>query len=246
MEFRVSLTPPPSHHHRGERLIRNFGARVPRGNVLFGFPRATISFPPMQACQRRTIGGGGGSGGGDGDRGVVRSAPVAPTAPCVPLPPLRHAALSDHPTHPLRMGLIPFSVRRDCTARGRYWGAYGSARGCTTHSLPPLSVYPFPLPFAYLPFYRSYVRIPSVSAFPVPSAQALHRPRSLFLFSITRPPLILILRSEYGEIRGARFTDQGDLRNSAVEELPISDMRANAYTLASRDLCVCMRDNSTV
>lgn len=69
------------HHHRGERLIRNFGARVPRGNVLFGFPRATISFPPMQACQRRTIGGGsvGGGGGGGCDGDSVRS--VVPTAP---------------------------------------------------------------------------------------------------------------------------------------------------------------------
>lgn len=38
--------------------------------------------------------------------------------------------------------------------------------------------------------------------------------------------------------------DPGDLRNSVVEELPISDMRASAYTLASAswDLCVCMRD----
>lgn len=93
------------HHHRGERLIRNFGARVPRGNVLFGFPRATISFPPMQACQRRTIGGGGSSSGGDGDWGWFRSAPVAPTTPCVPLPPLRRAALSNPSssdgTHPI-------------------------------------------------------------------------------------------------------------------------------------------------
>jgi len=78
----------------------------------------------MQACQRRTIGGGG--GGGDGRSGVARSAPVAPTAPCIPLPPLRRTALSDHPAHPLRIELIPFSVRRDCTAWGRYWGAYGS------------------------------------------------------------------------------------------------------------------------
>lgn len=179
-----SLTP---HHHRGERLIRNFGARVPRGNVLFGFPRATISFPPMQACQRRTIGGGG-SGGGDGDRGWyarLRLHPLPLASPCLLF------VVPHYPTHSLRMGLIPFSVCRDCTARGRYWGAYRSARGCTTHSLPPLSIYPFPLLFAYLPFCRSYVRIPSVSAFPVPSAQALHRPRSLFLFRIIRSPSIL-------------------------------------------------------
>lgn len=141
MKFRARTLAHP-HHHHGERLIRNFGAPVPRGKVLFGFPRATISFPPMQACQRRTIGGGGGSVGGGGmamaASGVARSAPVAPTAPSCPLSSFSissssssssYRTLSDHPTHPLRMGLIPFSVRRDCTARGRYWGAYRSARG---------------------------------------------------------------------------------------------------------------------
>ena len=33
------------------------------------------------------------------------------------------------PSSSLRLDLIPFSVCRDCTARGRYWGAYGSAQG---------------------------------------------------------------------------------------------------------------------
>lgn len=195
MEFGALAHP---HHHRGERLIRNFGARVPRGNVLFGFPRATISFPPMQACQRRTIGGGG-SGDGDGDRGRyarLRLHPPPLVSPCLLF------VVPHYPTHSLRMGLIPFSVCRDCTARGRYWGAYRSARGCTTHSLPPLSIYPFPLPFAYLPFYRSYVRIPSVSAFPVPFGSSSSSPT--LSLSLPHHPFSLD-PSEYGEIRGARY-----------------------------------------
>lgn len=151
----------------------------------------------MQACQRRTIGGGGGGGGGggDGDRGWLAQLRLHP--PPLVSPFLLFAALSDHPTHPLRMGLIPFSVRRDCTAWGRYWGAYGSARGgapltpCLLLSLPVLpiplppfslsiylSFYLFLLPFANLPFYRSYARIPSVSAFPVPLILPLNRPPS--------------------------------------------------------------------
>lgn len=136
MEFCAFTHPPTSHHHHGERLIRNFGARVPRGNVLFGFPRATISFPPMQACQRRTIGGGGGNGGGgeggsgsDGDRGEEGWFTQLRLHPPPLLSPFLFLAVPHYPTHPLRMGLIPFSVCRDCTAWGQYWGAYGSARG---------------------------------------------------------------------------------------------------------------------
>lgn len=34
-------------------------------------------------------------------------------------------------------------------------------------------------------------------------------------------------------MRGARFMDEDDPRNSAAEELPISDMRADAYTRTS-------------
>lgn len=112
--------------------------------------------------------------------GVARSAPVAPTAPSCPLSSFStsssssssYRTLSDHPTHPLRMGLIPFSVRRDCTARGRYWGAYRSARGgapLTLHRL-ALSLYlsvslpRFPSTYPFLPLlslrriYRSIVR----------------------------------------------------------------------------------------
>ncbi|KAL0128737.1 hypothetical protein PUN28_003842 [Cardiocondyla obscurior] len=69
------------------------------------------------------------------------------------------------------MGLIPFSVYRDCTAWGRYWGAYGSVRGGTPLILrflslsrssfcyllfPYLSFSVFLFPFANLPFHRSY------------------------------------------------------------------------------------------
>lgn len=111
----------------------------------------------MQACQRRTIGGGGGGGGGgDGDRGWLAQLRLHP--PPLVSPFLLFAALSDHPTHPLRMGLIPFSVRRDCTAWGRYWGAYGSARGgapLTPCLLLPLPVLPIPIPPFSLSIYLS-------------------------------------------------------------------------------------------
>lgn len=60
-----------------------------------------------------------------------------------PPPPL---SLLGPPSHPI------LSVRRDCTARGRYWGAYGSAQGdarlfASLSPLPPslsiyLSIYP--------------------------------------------------------------------------------------------------------
>lgn len=53
-------------------------------------------------------------------------------------PPLLHPPLSllGSPSHP-----IP-CVRRDCTARGRYWGAYGSAQGDAPVRLSlPLSLY---------------------------------------------------------------------------------------------------------
>lgn len=84
----------------------------------------------MQPCQRRTIGGSEGRGRWTGD-------PRHPSAP--PPPPL---SLLGSPSHP-----IP-SVRRDCTARGRYWGAYGSAQGdapvrLSTPSLLSLSIYLF-------------------------------------------------------------------------------------------------------
>lgn len=76
----------------------------------------------MQPCQRRTI------GGTEGKRwtGDPRH------------PPLLHPPLSllGSPSHP-----IP-CVRRDCTARGRYWGAYGSAQGDAPVRLSlPLSLY---------------------------------------------------------------------------------------------------------
>lgn len=93
------------------------------------FLRATISFPSMQPCQRRTIGGT--EGGGGGGR-VILSPPNRPSSTTSVSPRLS-------PSHP-----IP-SVRRDCTARGRYWGAYGSAQGDAPVRLstPSLSIYLF-------------------------------------------------------------------------------------------------------
>lgn len=176
-----------------------------------------------------------GIGGGSLSSGCTHRPLCPPSSRC--------AALSDHPTHPLRMGLIPFSVCRDCTAWGRYWGAYGSVRGgaplilcllvplslSLLHSLESLylSFYLFLLPFANLPFYRSYAHISSVSAFPVPSILPLNRPPP----PPSAPPPIL--PSHCGEMRGERFMDEGDPRNSAAEELPISDTRADAYTQTS-------------
>lgn len=105
-------------------------------------------------------------------------------------------------------------------------------RGCATHSLassfltlsPPLSLsfYLFLLPFANLLFYRSYAHISSVSAFPVPS-----------ILPLNRPPFSAFDPSYSAEMRSTRFMDEGDPRNSAAEELPISDTRADAYTRTS-------------
>lgn len=74
--------------------------------------------------------------------------------------------------------------------------------------------------------YRSIVRTRASRLFlPFP----FHR----FYLLIARPPPSPILPSDYGEMRGARFMDEGDPRNSAAEELPIPDMRADAYTRTS-------------
>lgn len=197
---RFPLRPLP-RHHRGERLIRNFGARVPRGNVLFGFPRATISFPPMQACQRRTIGGGGGGGAGDGVvRGWLARLRLHPPLPLSPMPPCL-LAVAHYPTaQPILFGWDSSHSLYAVIARpggdigvrmDRYEGVCYSPFASS-----PLLYLPLPLSLVLFAVYLcvssplrlgestipSFVRAHPVSvpAFLVPSARPLHRSRSPF------------------------------------------------------------------
>lgn len=206
MEFRALTHPPTSHHHRGERLIRNFGARVPRGNVLFGFPRATISFPPMQACQRRTIGGGG----GNGDRGWLAQLRLHPP-PLVSSPSSSSPCRTIRPSNPSSSdGTHPILCMPWLHGLGAILGCvWIGTRGCATHSLPPRSSISPPPPSPFLSIYlsicfstpsriyRSIVRTRTSRLFlPFP----FHR----FYLLIAHQPPPPILPSHYGERWEAR------------------------------------------
>lgn len=167
---------------------------------------------------------------------MVRSAPVAPTTPRVPLLPPRPSCRT---IQPILFGWDSSHSLYAVIARpGGDIGVRIDRRGgapLTLCLLSPSIRFPFPSRT-----YRSIVRTCASRLFlPFPFHRLklfiAHAPSlflSPFLFCVTRS-LFSLDPSEYGEIRDARFMDSGDLRNSAVEELPISDMRVSAYTLAS-------------
>lgn len=175
-----------------------------------------------------------------------------------------YRTLSDHLTHPLRMGLIPFSVRRDCTARGRYWGAYRSARGgapLTLYLLVSISLYlslsfssSLSLSFylyllffasANLPFHRSYVHVPSISPFPIPPILPLHLPRILsFSSPDIHSPWSFLPTTERWEARAlwTRVTRETPQRNYRYRIGKRVRIRENALRDLSLRESICLRE----